>query len=233
MQNFTPSIYQNEIRTPDTRGSGTIDAEHFHPPGGHNKYFSQKHSTPLAENFSEKNLSSLPLSEKSPENFQVTSSPQSQISEKNSTEIAPLRTSYDPSFGPQMYEWFKAKEKFHISFDSFAWKSGEVRDKERKIANPPPHFSEFARTINTTKRTLDVWAKKYPEFGEYYLACMDIIQEFMIDNGVTGEYASQFTIFAAKNTTKMKDVQETLNKNVNFKDMLDAIEKGKIFEDDF
>lgn len=127
-----------------------------------------------------------------------------------------------------MYEWFAEKEKFHISYDSYTWKNGAVSEKERRVANPPPQFSAFARTIGVTAAQLKRWAKKYPEFAEYYDACTDIIQEFMVDNGVTGAYSGQFGIFAAKNLTKMKDVQINKNENYNMKDVLDAIEKGTI-----
>lgn len=141
------------------------------------------------------------------------------------------KVEYDARFGPEMYEYFSTREKYKITYDTYTWKNGEITEKERKVANTPPHFSEFARSIGVTARRLKMWAKKYEEFSEYYDACIDVIQEFYIDNGVTGKYSGQFSIFAAKNTTKMKDVQETLNKTVNFKDVLDAIEKGKNLED--
>jgi len=133
---------------------------------------------------------------------------------------------YSPEVGKQMYDWFCSKEKARISYDTITWKNGEVVEKERKIPNPPPHFSEFARTIGVTHATLKRWAKAHAEFAEFYDACQDIIQEFYIDNGVTGEYAGQFAIFAAKNTTKMKDVQVNRNENINMKDVLDALEKN-------
>jgi hypothetical protein len=135
---------------------------------------------------------------------------------------------YSPEIGPAMYAWFSEKEKFHKSYDTYTWKNGAVSEKERKVANPPPQFSEFARHIGVTAAQLKRWSKKYPEFAEYYEACNDIVQEFFVENGVTGEYAGQFGIFAAKNLTKMKDVQINKNENYNMKDVLDAIEKGTI-----
>lgn len=130
-----------------------------------------------------------------------------------------------------MYAYFSGREKEKKITDTYIWKNGEVEEKYKMLPNTPPHFSEFARSIGVTARKLKAWAKTHIEFGEYYDACVDIIQEFYIDNGITGKYAGQFSIFAAKNTTKMKDVQESLHKTVNFKDVLDAIEKGKNLED--
>lgn len=133
---------------------------------------------------------------------------------------------YTPDMGPKMYDWFCSKEKYKITRDTYVWKSGEVSEKVRNIPNPPPHFSEFARTVGTTWKILKTWAKNNKEFADYYEACQDIIQEFMIDNGVTGGYSGQFGIFAAKNITKMKDVQINKNENYNMKEVLDALEKG-------
>lgn len=127
-----------------------------------------------------------------------------------------------------MYAWFSEKDKTRVVYDSYTWKNGSTSDKRRLIGNPPPQFSEFARQIGVTGAQLKRWCKKHPEFAEYYEACQDIIQEFFVHNGVTGEYAGQFGIFAAKNLTKMKDVQVNRNENVNMRDVLDAIEKGTI-----
>lgn len=214
----------NENRTPDTRGSGQIVSQDLLRPGGHIKNVAQNHSTtPPSKNPAE----ILP--------DQVIHTPH--IPEKNTTEVAPYKdyivnkTQYDPTFGPKMYAWFAGKEKFRKGTDTYVWKNGEVKEKYVDIVLPPPHFSEFARSIGVTWNTLKRWRKAHKEFAEYYDACEDIIQEFMIDNGVTGKYSSQMTIFAAKNTTKMKDVQENINKTVNFKDVLDAIEKGSTIDE--
>lgn len=133
---------------------------------------------------------------------------------------------YRPEYGPLMYEWFSLKTKTKTTNDTFTWKDGSVSEKKRTVPNPPPHFSEYARTLGTTWAKLKGWSKAHPEFAEYYEACVDIIQEFIIDNGITGQYSSQFGIFAAKNLTKMKDVVVNRNENWNMKEVLDAIEKG-------
>lgn len=135
---------------------------------------------------------------------------------------------YDEKFGADMVEFFLSKEKSKISLDTVYAKNGEVYEKSRTIPNSPPMFSEFGRIIGVSERTLKMWAKKYPKFQEAYEICQDVIQEFFVENGVKGDYASQFSIFAAKNLTKMKDVVVNKNENYDMKAVLDAIEKGTI-----
>ena len=143
------------------------------------------------------------------------------------TAVVLKKSDYSPEVGPAMYAYFNARDKYRMTIDTITWKNGEVSEKERMLPNTPPHFSEFARSIGVTHKRLQKWAKDHADFAEYYDACQDIIQEFYIDNGVTGAYSGQFSIFAAKNTTKMKDIHVNKNENYNMKDVLDAIEKGK------
>lgn len=138
---------------------------------------------------------------------------------------------YTPDVGPAMYDWFMSKPKKRSITDLVTWKSGEVAEKQRDIANPPPAFSEFARMAGVTAATLKKWAKVHPDFADYYDACQDIIQEFLVENGTAGLYPGQFAIFAAKNLTKMKDVQIQDTRVTNMKDVLDALEKGHLTGD--
>lgn len=138
------------------------------------------------------------------------------------------RTAYDPSFAESMIAFFLEREKFRIAYDTFTWKNGEVVEKERRIPNAPPQFSEFGRTIGVSERTIKGWAQKHPEFKEAYEVCQGIIQEFMVENGLRGDYPGQFAIFAAKNLTGMKDTHVNENKNYDMKSILDAIEKGSV-----
>lgn len=209
-----PQQNRTEINPPGSGVHGISRNETSLPPGPLLVNESQNHSTPLLEIIPKNSKVDLP-----------------QMAQLEAYTVKNVK--YQPVYGPMMYKWFSEKKKFDEITETFMWKSGEVEEKKKRRALPPPHFSEFARTIGTTAAGLKRWAKNHEEFREYHDACMDIIQEFMIDNGVTGEYASQMTIFAAKNTTKMKDVQENRNMNVNMKDVLDAIEKGTIDKEEF
>lgn len=210
---------QDPSRTPGAGGIGNVALKIKAPRGTHFTFLSQNDSTPTPS--------------KDPKNFNDSTVP----SETKDIEILPAvdisnckvikRVTYNPAFGPLMYEYFSSREKYREVTETFSWKSGEVEEKKKRTPNTPPHFSEFARSIGTTKTTLENWAKNHEDFAEYYNACVDIIQEFYIDNGVTGNYTGQFSIFAAKNTTKMRDVVETHNFTVDMKKVLNAIEKGK------
>lgn len=137
-------------------------------------------------------------------------------------------TQYDPSYCEKMVAFFLGREKNKEIREDYVWRrTGEVSERYRTVANPPPMFSEFGRTIGVSEKTLKNWAKKNREFAEAYEICQDIIQEFMVENGLTGNYSSQFGIFTAKNLTKMKDVQVNKNENYDMKSILDAIEKGQ------
>lgn len=195
----------NEIQAPGVGGIGNARLEEFGPRGSHHQN--------LLQNDSPDNVVNSAL----------------QILEP---ELPVLLTSadYRPEYGPLMYDFFSKREKSHVSYETFVWKNGEVREKKITVPNPPPHFSEFARTLGVTKKIIENWAKKNSDFGMYYEACKDIIEEFYIDNGLIGNYSGQFAIFAAKNETNMRDVHVNKNENYNMKDVLDAIEKGKEYD---
>lgn len=133
---------------------------------------------------------------------------------------------YHPEIGNLMYRWFANMPKVRVVSETMTWKNGEVREIVKEVACPPPHFSEFARELNLTEQTLRVWAKKYPEFRESYLACKAIIKEFLIDNGLLGKYQGQFAQFTAKNLTDMKDKTVEQKQTVDINKLLDQIEKS-------
>lgn len=67
----------------------------------------------------------------------------------------------------------------------------ELDEKKRGI----PQFSEFARTIDVTLRTLENWAKKYKAFGEAYEECRDKQQEMLINGGLAGQFNPKIVTF--------------------------------------
>ena len=113
-------------------------------------------------------------------------------------------------------------------YDTYTWKSGAVSEKERFVPNTPPHFSEFARSIGVTTRTLNRWAREHPEFREAYQVCQEIFEEFLIDNGLMGSYGAIAMKFVAVNRSKMKDKQVHENQSVDLNKVLDAIADGKV-----
>lgn len=159
------------------------------------------------------------------------------LSAKQVAKALRTRVAYDEKFVEKMLNYFMSVEKSRETIDTYTWKSGEVSEKTRNIPNPPPSFSEFGRSIGVSENTLKNWAKKHDLFGEAYDMCQDIVQEFFVHNGVRGDYSGQFAIFAAKNLTKMKDVQINKNENYDMKAVLDSLEKaaanGTTYEQSF
>jgi len=153
------------------------------------------------------------------------------LSIKETARKIMTRVPYEEKYSVMMIEFFMEKPKQKTVTETFTWRNGEVDEKYKSIACAPPMFSEFARTIGVSERTLKAWAKKDKDFQEAYEVCQDIIQEFIVENGLSGQYPGQFTIFAAKNLTRMKDVQVNKNENYDMKSILDAIEKGSVIED--
>ena len=137
------------------------------------------------------------------------------------------KVEYEKTHGADMLEFFLSKSRSRIATETHYAKDGSLFEREKVVPNAPPMFSEFGRTIGVSDRTIKSWVKKYPEFAEAYEICQDIIQEFFVENGVKGNYASQFSIFAAKNLTRMKDVMVNKNENYDMKSILDAIERGQ------
>lgn len=134
---------------------------------------------------------------------------------------------YRPEYCEKMIEYFESVEKVRIVTETMTWKNGEVREIEKEIPNPPPQFSEYARSIGVTHRKLKAWAKDHPEFSEAYTTCEEIFKEFLIANGLTGNYPGQFTTFVAKNETDMKDEHTVNNRTFNMTDFLNKLERGE------
>jgi len=134
---------------------------------------------------------------------------------------------YHPAYGQKLIDFFDSHEKYAIITETLVWKSGEVREVQKKIANPPPSFRDFAKSLGVRYKTLELWAKKYPDFLECFEEATEIYKDFLIENGLLGKYTGEFTKFVAKNKVGMKDQSETKNLNVNFSvnTLLDEIEK--------
>lgn len=67
----------------------------------------------------------------------------------------------------------------------------ELDEKKRGI----PQFSEFARKIGVTLRTLENWAQKKKAFGEAYEECRDKQMEMLINGGLAGQFNPKIVTF--------------------------------------
>lgn len=139
---------------------------------------------------------------------------------------------YTPAIIDKMFAFFERYPKTRTLLETYYTKTGEVREVEKEIANTPPRFSQFARSIGVTTRRLKLWKKLHVGFAHAYEECEEIAKEFYIDNGLMGHYSSQFAIFAAKNETNMKDKTITEKHTLDVNKFLDKLERGEKYDHD-
>lgn len=204
---------------------GTLFSDRGRPPlGGHIKNATKNHPT-IAQ--------SITSSAETANEFNVEQAPAAQIqpAPKNHSDVLTVETvqpgQYHPGYCEQMIEYFD-RPKMKEIIDSYTWKSGAVSEKSRFVPNTPPHFSEFARSIGVTTRTLNKWARENPEFRNAHQICQEILEEFLIDNGLVGAYGAIAMKFVAVNRSKMKDKQVHENQAIDLNQVLDAIADGKV-----
>lgn len=134
---------------------------------------------------------------------------------------------YRPEYAQMMLVFFESVEKNTEIYETTTWRDGREREVLKLRPNAPPMFSEFARTLGVSERKLKSWARAHPDFGEAYEICAAIVKEFIVENGLLGNYPSQFAIFAGKNLTDMKDKVEVERRTLDVNKLLDDIESGK------
>ena len=134
---------------------------------------------------------------------------------------------YRPEYAQMMLDFFESVEKNTEIPETITWRDGREREVLKLRPNAPPMFSEFARTLGVSERKLKSWTREHAEFREAYEICASIVKEFIVENGLLGNYPSQFAIFAGKNLTDMKDkiIEERRTLDVN--KLLDDIDSGK------
>lgn len=134
---------------------------------------------------------------------------------------------YHQAYCDHIIQYFDKPKKREVR-DYFTYKSGAESEKVRYVANTPPMFSAYARSIGINTKTLEQWGMTYPEFGEALGTCQEIFEEFLIENGLTGEYGAIFAKFVAVNKTRMRDKSEHTEKKVDINKALDQIAAGEL-----
>lgn len=134
---------------------------------------------------------------------------------------------YHPEYCKKMLEYFDKPKMIEIK-DQYTWKSGAVSEKSRFVPAPLPHFSYFARSIGVSTRQLKAWRRKHEEFREAWDQCQEIVDEFLIDNGLVGGYGPVAMKFVAVNRTNMKDKQVHETRSIDMNKVLDQIAEGKV-----
>ncbi len=134
---------------------------------------------------------------------------------------------YHPGYCAHIVQYFDRPKKREVR-DTFYYKSGNEAEKIRYVPNPPPMFSQYARSIGVSTKTLERWGNEHPEFGEALGTCQEIFEEFLVENGLTGEYGAIFAKFVAVNKTRMRDKTEQTTKTVDMNKVLDQIAAGAV-----
>lgn len=173
-----------------------------------------------------------------------TQHPETQLSEAGLLVYRMGRpSSYKPEYAVQLIEHMMVDkfEKETIEEEiRYSPKTGIKVSEKRKfkmIPNDLPTLEGFARKIGVTYRTLLNWSEaveddtaevpvyKYPDFFQAYNIAKQLQKEFLIDNGLKGNYPPAAYIFTAKNVTDMTDRQIIETEDAQFKDKEDALDK--------
>ena len=170
--------------------------------------------------------------------------PETQLTEAQALVYSMGRPSkYEPRFADMLIDFFNI-EKFEKQMMEeeirYSAKTGVKVSEKRKfklVPNDLPTFEAFARKIGVTKKTMLNWVEsvedpeapepvyKYPDFLHAYNVAKAIQKEFLIDNGLKGNYPPASFIFVAKNVTDMTDKQIIETNDADYKDKEDALDK--------
>jgi hypothetical protein len=140
-----------------------------------------------------------------------------QDTNKNGTAGAP--TKFKDEYCEAMIAFFSGQkyERVIIEQETKTTKQGRSeRVKYRYVPKDLPQLEAYARNIGVTFQTLYNWAHekddkgniKRPEFFDAYNVCKQLQKEFLIDNGLMGNYPPASFIFVAKNITDMRDTKD-------------------------
>lgn len=150
---------------------------------------------------------------------------------------------YLPQYADMLIDHFNIEKYEKVEMESetrYSPKTGikvSEKKKYKLIPNDLPTFEGFARKIGVTHKTLLNWTDavedpeapelvyKYPDFLQAYNVCKAIQKEFLVDNGLKGNYPPASFIFVTKNVTDMTDKQIIETNDADYKDKEDALDK--------
>lgn len=114
---------------------------------------------------------------------------------------------YNPIFCQKIIEYFDIDPSIFRDI-TITYKDGSTKEISEEEAAPLPTFMKFARSIGTFHDTLHDWVKKYPEFRLAYNRCKELQFEFLVDNGLRGNYQGYFAGLYMKNMCGWRDKEE-------------------------
>lgn len=114
---------------------------------------------------------------------------------------------YNPIYCQKIIDYFDIESSFYRDI-TITHKDGSTIDKSEEEAAPLPTFMKFARSIGTYHDTLSDWCKNYPDFRIAYNRCKELQFEFIVDNGLRGNYQGYFAGLYMKNMFGWRDKEE-------------------------
>ena len=114
-------------------------------------------------------------------------------------------TKCKPEHNQAIVELFTLQDPYKIIYD--------VKGKAQYIPVRLPFFEDFAESIGVDDDTIGTWSKvenekKYPGFHSAYMRAKELQERQIIEGGMVGAYNPQFSIFLAKNITRLRDVSK-------------------------
>lgn len=113
-------------------------------------------------------------------------------------------TKYDPIYCKQIIEFFDI-EPMNFKDITITYKDGSTKECTEEEANLLPTMRKFAKSIGVDHTTLLEWCKKYPDFSTAYNRAKEAQQEFIIENGLRGNYQGYFAGLYMKNMFGWRD----------------------------
>lgn len=117
--------------------------------------------------------------------------------EKKSNPIG-RPTKYDPSYPDQLIAFFDV-EPYRELIDQ--------NGKEYLMPNKLPTLAGWCGKMRISRSTLHEWASVHKEFSDAYKICKDIQEDLLVQGGLSGAYATAFSVFTAKNVLGWRDKQ--------------------------
>lgn len=133
-------------------------------------------------------------------------------------------TKYDPIYCKQIIEFFDI-EPINYKDITITYKDGSTKEFTEEEAAPLPMLSGFANKIGVDRETLLEWTKQHPEFSTAYKKAKQLQTEFIMHNGLRGNYNPAFAIFTLKNVAKWRDCEDN---NWSDKQEITGVDGGPI-----
>ena len=114
---------------------------------------------------------------------------------------------YDPSYAKKLIDYFDVEVQ-NFKDITITYKDGSTKEITEEEASPLPTKRKFCKSIGINISTFHEWAKKYPEFTNAYIEATELQHDFIMENGLRGNYNAFFSFQTMKNCHKWRDKSE-------------------------